>query len=369
MARRYRGVILIACAMGIYQAYFPVAVAALLGALIIKVISEDILPSKILKTGFCYLGFLLLSIILYLILTEWSLHAEGVQLNVHRGINNMARTPLSQYPSLMKAAYMRWWSFLTTINSISCSLLAQILFRIFTMIFIGVAIIGSIIVFRKDHWNGVLLTGMFLMVPIAVNLMEIMAPGYVVERMMYGFVVAFLLLLALGEEPCMRRILSDWKNVKAYYVKAVRCMVIMVMAGFISVYVYYTNVEYFRMDFIQSQTKSYFTTLITQIKSVDGYKEDMPVSFIGEHSYVGLDSSFKGDYYNAVPYSSYVEVGDLINSYSWIKFMRYWCGFAADVKDEKEYKDLPEVQVMNTYPNDDSIRIIDGVVVIKLSEE
>lgn len=163
-----------------------------------------------------------------IILTKWSLYAEGVQLNTHRGINNMARTPLWQYPSLMKAAYIRWWSFLITINSISCSLLAQILFHIFTMMFLGVAIIDSIIVFRKGHWKGVFLAGMFLIVPIAVNLMEIMA-RYVVERMMYGF--------------------------------------------------------------------------------------------------------------------------------------------AADVKDEKEYKDLPEVQVMNTYPNDDSIKIIDGVVVIKLSDE
>lgn len=42
----------------------------------------------------------------------------------------------------------------------------------------------------------------------------------------------------------------------------------------------FNNKCYMQADFAHSQAISYFTTLTTQIKSVDGYKDDLAVTFI-----------------------------------------------------------------------------------------
>lgn len=44
-----------------------------------------------------------------------------------------------------------------------------------------------------------------------------------------------------------------------------------------------------------------------------------------------------------------------------------WCGYSAPIVDGKEYSQLPEVQEMSTYPGNNSIKVINGVVVVKLS--
>lgn len=361
------GVILLSAAMGIYQAYFPVAVAALVGDIIIRTVSENKEPSWIWKTGIRYLTILSLSICLYLLITKTVCHIGNIPLTTHRDMNNMGKVPLSQYPELIKATYLRWWSLLTNIDGISCSPLAKHLYRFLTIMFIAVAAVNSIAVIKKNYKSGILLLALFIVFPIAVNLMEIMDPGWVVERMMYGFVITFLLILSLGEKYTKSEYVLKNAIMKKGYILSCRHLIPLIVTGFISVYVYYTNVEYFRMDFVQSQAKSYFTTLITRINSTDGYESDMPVVFVGQHSYEGLDTSFKSEYYNMVPYSTNDELKELINSYTWITFMRRWCGFSSVVEDESDYKDLPEVQQMTTYPDDGSIEIIDHVVVVKLS--
>ena len=47
--------------------------------------------------------------------------------------------------------------------------------------------------------------------------------------------------------------------------------------------------------------------------------------------------------------------------------MMKWCGYSAPSVDGKEYSQLPEVQEMSTYPGNNSIKVINGVVVVKLS--
>lgn len=55
----------------------------------------------------------------------------------------------------------------------------------------------------------------------------------------------------------------------------------MVLSVLMMIYVYYDNAAYLKMNFVQEQAIVYFTTLFTQIKSVDGYKDEYPVVLLG----------------------------------------------------------------------------------------
>lgn len=349
---------LIACSTGIYQAFFSVSVSLFLGLLIMNSIKTEAKFPSIIAWGGVYIAILAAGLILYLILTRFSCWITGIPLSNYKGINSMGNLELSQIPILVKTAYASWLELTFKVGSLACSRFANILYLFFNCAYVCTAIINCIFVWKKDKFKAVLLLLMFLCFPLAVNLIYVMSPQGVNVLMTYGFVVAFIFLIALAEKQ--REYLS------CFYSKICKRFVSGIVICLILVYIQYANVEYLRADFLQKQAHSYFTTMITQIKSTDGYLQgDMPIVFVGSHSGVGLDKTFLKNDYSTGVYPKELRV--LINDYRWKEYMMKWCGYSAPIKDGKEYQQLPEVQEMNTYPGNNSIKIIDGVVVVKLS--
>ena len=54
-----------------------------------------------------------------------------------------------------------------------------------------------------------------------------------------------------------------------------------------------------------------------------------------------------------------------LTAHSFREFLSQWCGFDAEIVDEKEYRGIPEIEEMPHYPDAGSIRIIGDTVVIK----
>ena len=54
-----------------------------------------------------------------------------------------------------------------------------------------------------------------------------------------------------------------------------------------------------------------------------------------------------------------------INNYAWRDFVDKWCGYKPLVGNEEEFKQIPEVRNMPSYPDSGSIKVIDKTVVIK----
>lgn len=108
---------------------------------------------------------------------------------------------------------------------------------------------------------------------------------------------------------------------------------------------------------------SYFTTMITQIKSTEGYKDDMPVAYINfndkQDSSLTINEELSG--VNTIPY---YDTNIMINNFAIRSFIANWCGFSPQL-DYSAFQALPEVQEMTCYPDEGSIKIIDGIVVVK----
>lgn len=67
------------------------------------------------------------------------------------------------------------------------------------------------------------------------------------------------------------------------------------------------------------------------------------------------------DEIHILPYNS----SNWINDYLWKESMKMWCGFAPQTEDSSGYAELPEVLGMPCYPDDGSIKMINGVLVVK----
>ncbi len=231
------------------------------------------------------------------------------------------------------------------------------------------AFVDIIMVWRKERCKGLLLTMMYAAVPLAVNLIFVMTSSEPNLIMEYGFVIALLLFVTIGEKMAAGEMrgsrLAD-KIQKGYKIFC-HYGVLWSMAGIISVYVCYANVEYFRAEFIQSQAQTFFTVLITRIESMEGYEADMPVVFVGRYTGIGEDRRFDWENYKSGHY--FTRLDGLLNHGQTMKtYIQHWNGFAPVWGNPDDVKDLPEVQAMTVYPNDGSIRIVNNMMVVKFSE-
>lgn len=143
-----------------------------------------------------------------------------------------------------------------------------------------------------------------------------------------------------------------------------------VLSMLMLIYVYYDNVAYLKMNFVQEQTIAYFTTLVTQIKSVDGYKDEYPVVLLGYQA-IGDNNFFSSENFSRIKFAGYeFEQKDLVNHYANILYLYHHLGFEPKIiyGDAQDYWESEEVQNMNCYPDSGSIKVIDEAVVVKFAE-
>lgn len=125
----------------------------------------------------------------------------------------------------------------------------------------------------------------------------------------------------------------------------------------------YANIQYLVMNMQCEQAVSYFTTMVTQIKSLDGYKDTMKVAFIGGRI---KDEAFT---YNEEfdEYSIGGRGNDLLNIYSRVDFLKRYLGYGQEIlSDTETLKQLETVQKLPDYPDEGSMKIINDVIVVKL---
>lgn len=107
---------------------------------------------------------------------------------------------------------------------------------------------------------------------------------------------------------------------------------------------------------------------MAQIRNTPGYTANTPVAYIGS-TYFFVDSTF-----HPIAGLAGLSVAPLrhdttpfFSVASWQRFLDLRCGFAPPTADASQYADLPEVQAMPCYPDYGSIQMIDGTLVVKLS--
>ena len=100
--------ILIACSLGIYQAYVPITISLMVILSLRNNLSEKSESLNIIKQGIKYVVTLILGIIVYYIFLKICLMAYNTQLNSYQGIDKMGAIKLSQLPGLLQRTFMNF---------------------------------------------------------------------------------------------------------------------------------------------------------------------------------------------------------------------------------------------------------------------
>lgn len=349
--------ILIACSLGIYQAYLPFVLSTYVLLILLSCLRKETAASDIIKAALKLLAVLICGLVLYFAIHHCFLHFTDTQMNVYMGLETMGKLEISAIPSILQKCYSSFFGlFLKNYCGINYKPWLRILMLLCSLYSICTV---SVIIFKKQisalHISFVCLV--FILFPIAIGAIYIMtqAESAIGTLTIFSTIFVFIVPICLTD-----RLLPDITVNRAFILEICLCIAM----GTVSFY-YSTlaNETYLSLEYSNQNINAYFTELATQIKSLDGFSPDLQVALLGENQdetipKLDLDYIIRGTH----------TPDELINVYSREYFMTIHCGYSCTFVEDVEYlQNDDRVKAMPTYPSAGSICIIEDVIVVKFS--
>lgn len=303
---------------------------------------------------------ILSTMFVYLAGNQFFLHKYHMELSAYQGIDEMGRLTMQELLNRTGALYREFFNPTQQVFHDMYPGTLHLVYKL-TLVMEGVLVFRLIwLTWRKDKGQAVVMAMLFALIPLGCNFIYIMG-GSVHGLMVYGQVMQVVLFAFLFDQlelPGIRvnQVLSLVASI------VLMCMAVM--------YARYDNQCYLKDALHQQEAISYFTTLITRIKSQTGYRPEMEVHFtntIDAEKLAELDPTAYNidelDYIRINPY--WHNFMEYTHVWSRADFMRVWCGADFTWNIDESLRERPEVLAMPAYPADGSIQIIDDVVVVK----
>lgn len=355
------GAFLIACSIGIYQAYMPLAVSIFVLSFFHNVLHSNTMTWKIYFQKILYfISACVLFLAIYLLLNKASLIYFNGQLSDYQGINTLGSTSLKGYCLRILIAYKE---FFFPTQGVSRNMYPFTIDRFYQIMILAIGILLFILAIREWRNNKVKLVRACLLIiafPLAANLIYIMCdsqaqPG-IHSLMMYAQVAPFILFAYLIEKCILR---SDYKKET---LKKALATILFSLIIFISVsYVRLANICYLKADYMQTQAIGYFNRLIERIETTEGYNREYTILYVNANEKVGPEAPIEFSEIKIVPYGG----GNIVNSHTWPVFMKVWCGFHNYYTYDESILESEIIEAMPSYPAEGSIKVVEDIVVVK----
>lgn len=359
--------------MAIYQANFTTAVCILVGNLLVWLITENVELKTAIKKCINYVLYLGACMALFLAGSKIALSITGRQMETYENLDQMGRLSMEQLIEGIIRCYKTFFKLpIIDVYSMNPNRIVKIAFLICFLIFLYTFV--KVWMMKKEVYLKVLVSLVFAVLPIAVNLIIIMAisSGTMYSIMVYEIVFVFIISIACLEaiRTCNSDITAIPNKMVIDKVETLLNSVTAVMLVItVITYIWFANGNYLAMEYTNQHDNAYYQTLMTQIKSVDGYHADMPITMIGKPV---VDSTYTRQDMIGGTFNISGKSSTNINAYSSWNIMTRVLGYDPvnrNSDEEEEYfRGLDEVVNMPCYPSSGSIKIIDDTIVIKFQE-
>ncbi len=351
---------LMATGLGIYQAYYQVACTVILIYGMQSLLSDDLrlVWKKALKL-FC---LLIVSMGIYLIMAKVGCFFSGKEMSVTYGAGSVPEL-LANLPHALTRCYRDFASvFYSDFRGISHNLVVRLLITVSFLI--GICLYEALLL--KRHKNLLLGNILLLLFPIAL---EVIGFTMVSRGMDTLTVYSYALILVF---PFAMLSLCDFK-VNTRILNFLYSCVMISSLLLTWQYAILANNVYTTMDLAKLEASSYYTTMVTQIKSLDHYSTELPLCLLGTNSedetLYDLSAYYKGDVRGQMTCDRY------INMYSRHYFLSVFLGYDPQVINWQDFIPAADqqtcltLQEMPCYPEAGSIAIINDTVIVKLSND
>lgn len=359
-------VLFLACSMGIYQAYFSYASGMFAAMILCMLLDTDLAWDHVLKEGLKYVFVLLAGIGLYYVLLQLCLKLNHTALSAYRSIDQMGKYKLHEIPSLLAVTFQEMIVFYFVKGTYSW--VPDLLVTVNRIIGCIMAVMFAWLSYRKKVYKNVarLLLCVLVMIlfPLAVNFMQIANPQEKPHVLMiFSYVIFYILFLKLTELT-IQEIKTNFLQVAVMFFCNLLCAVVL-YRGYLL-----TNEGYLRLQLTYESTYAFANRLVASIENNGNYDSNIPVWISGNFNYTAYP--FKREAFSEMTdltgiFSDYITYSDVqlkhfLDHTLNIRYTEPQLQFVDVIKGSEEYRN------MSCYPYENSIRMIDGVLVVKLSD-
>ena len=350
---------LMSCAVGTYQTNISALTCVLILVTLQDTLQGEYQPRGILKAAAGILLPAAGSMAAYLVVNRIFLSAKGIEMvSDRRNISGMGVTGISGYLGRVVTAYREFFYPSAQADENMFPFTARYLHEALIIICLILAVRLLIRVFRENALKGLTLAILIAVYPLAAYLVFVMVDQSIIHSVMtFGEAFTFLLAAWLFENAGIESKTAAWSKKIILVLTALLLFMNIRLAGLC----------YLKADVLQSQAVGYYNSLAARIRSVKGYTDEMPVVYINEDNKEDLAYADTRPWFDSILLLPYT-YPSIINNYEWKKNMALWSGFKPETASAEPFADSEIVAAMPSYPDDGSVKIIDGCIVVKFSD-
>ena len=362
LTKKYRfgflaGGVCLAFSMGIYQAYLPFAMLLCLYVIGMLFLQSGAWKEKCKKL-FSYLGMGVIGVALYYVLLHVLLFLQGKQLADYQGINGMAEQKGNLLDTIL-SMYRDFAAF-----SAKGNVLFNNVFSVLGLTILGLAALFVFfrLVFQRGLWKRPMfyVTLFFILVaaPFACNILLLISPElnyHVLIR--YQWVLFVIMVIAFwfhyGQKEASA--MMQWG---------------VLLAGLVLIINYgiTDNIGYSNLEKRYEKTYAYCLRLVDRMEQTEGYYTGMPVAMIGV---VGDENYPKTDVTGKVTDVLTGMNGDVLcyTGENYKNFLQHYLGVTIEIVDIEKvgeiYNTWEVYKEMDSFPGANSMKVVDGMLLIK----
>ena len=355
------GVILLAMTMGTYQVYVTVAIALSVLCVVRQIMeSENTFRSELLF-GLKLMAYIALGAVVYYAVLLVFLKVKDLELLSYLGMDAASSGyPIAQLPRLVLDTYKQVIAFFFIPGSANgFGNFFFLLLNLGALALGGLAFINWLAGEKREMWRVLTVLGLLAIFPLAVNFGQIISPYSVPTPLMkYAYVFVYLAVFLFVD-------VTDGVGKVPTAVPAVIWVLPLLLFCLNT-----NNILYTASAQAHRAAESYLTRLMARVESCEGYERGMEVVFVGaipdDQIRSAVESYAQVDHYS-VPIHGVAELNKHIYYY-----LNDWLSVPVEEPVEEDVIALAQsasFREMPLYPEQGSVRVLDGKVVVRLREE
>ncbi len=354
----------LAFSLGIYQAYLPFAMLLSVFAILMSAMDPGSVRDKVRK-GARYLYMGVLGGALYYIILQILLRVQGKELASSQGIDGMGQGAVS-IGGILKIIPEMYADFL------KFSLKGNVLFNnwvsaaLCAALTIAALVTAAVLSVKRKWWKNpwffVIVGVAVLLIPPAANIIMVISPSVNYHLLMRYQWVLFL----IGMTAFVSRYGGE-----LHISHGLEWAAFAAASALVFFYGVTDNIGYSNLQKKYEKTYAYCVRLLDRIEQTEGYYQGIPIAMIG----VVGDVEFPVTDITLPVTSGMIGLnGDILlyTGDNYEKFIRNYLGATLNILPAEAMADMydsEEYLAMDSFPGENSIRIIDGIMYIKTENE
>lgn len=355
-------IILCILASSIYQAYIAITASLLVLMLIQKLLDENNTEKEIFHQGIYSVIYLAVSMAFYWISCQIAFQITGNSLNTY------SQDALSfDFSSIFTNIFYAYKYFLSTFFFFNAKIIPNVFSQI--LHFICIALVGGYFVFWfakniRKPLRFALMAFLLVILPLSINCIHLFIhPQHIHTLVMYSFISIYI-FAAIAVEHCLvlkpkHRLGFRIRNISLESVNV--CMAMVLVCN-----IYTANKVYLNLALRYENFYSFCANVVSQMQAIPEYTNDTQIAIIGDYSH----PEFYEEHFPDIDWmmgAAGVYPG-IIFTY---EMFEYYLGYDINGADYARANQLAQTSTfadMPSYPNYGYAAMIDGTVVIKLSD-